>query len=90
MQVSMDSVSSLPLDHVVGTPITNLRMKKEHLATMLKPLVLGFFARGGQQLQFNCVDTATLEDARKNPDAGVGRQFLWHGGHFRRMRGSTS
>ena len=46
-----------------GTPIMNLRMKKEHLSMMLKPLVLGFFERGGMQLQISCISREEILDA---------------------------
>ena len=51
----------------------NVRFSKKMMQgeglSKIRALILGFFARGGQQLQFNCVDTETLKDAQKNPDA---------------------
>lgn len=64
----LNSVSKLPLDHVIGTPIMNLRMKKEHLPLMLKPLVLGFFERGGMQLQISCISREEILDAMEHPE----------------------
>ncbi len=64
----LNSVSKLPLDHVIGTPVMNLRMKKEHLSSMLKPLVMGFFDRGGMQLQISCISREEILDAMEHPE----------------------
>ncbi|MBR4888939.1 MAG: hypothetical protein IKU17_07330 [Clostridia bacterium] len=65
----LNSVAKLPLNRVIGTPILNMRMKKEHLSTMLKPLVSGFFEKGGMQLQISCISREEILDAMANPDA---------------------
>ncbi|NLN02769.1 MAG: hypothetical protein GX174_12830 [Lentisphaerae bacterium] len=63
----LNSVASLRLAKALGTPITNLRMKKESLPTLLKPLVQGFFRQGGVQLQITCASRAELLDAVAHP-----------------------
>ena len=35
---------------------------------MLKPLVLGFFARGGMQLQVSCLSREEILDAMAHPE----------------------
>jgi len=64
----LKSVAKMPLDMVVGTPITNLRMKKEHLPTVLKPLLLGYFGLGGMQLQVSCLSREEMLDAIAHPE----------------------
>ena len=64
----LNSVASLRLAKALGTPITNLRMKKESLPTLLKPLVQGFFRQGGVQLQITCASRAELLDAVAHPE----------------------
>lgn len=64
----LNSVASLRLSKALGTPITNLRMKKESLPTLLKPLVQGFFRQGGVQLQITCASRAELLDAVAHPE----------------------
>ena len=64
----LNSVSKLPLDRFVGTPITNIRLSKEHLPLYLKPLVKSFFDRGGMQLQVSCLSRADMLDAIEHPE----------------------
>jgi len=51
----------------------------------LRPLIETFFGAGGQELQINCFDAATLHDARKHPErygglvvrvAGLSARFI--------------
>jgi formate C-acetyltransferase len=64
----LNSVAKLPLNRVIGTPILNMRMKKEHLSTMLKPLVTGFFQKDGMQLQISCLSREEILDAMAHPE----------------------
>jgi len=64
----LNSVASLRLGKVLGTPVTNLRMQKKHLSTLLKPMVQAFFARGGVQLQITCASREELLDALAHPE----------------------
>ena len=64
----MSSTAKLPLSRVTGTPVMNIRIKKEHLSTMLKPLVLAFFEKGGMQLQVSCLSREEMLDAMEHPE----------------------
>jgi len=64
----LNSVSSLPLHRIIGTPITNIRISKAHLPAVLKPLVTGFFDQGGMQLQVSCLSREEMLDAVAHPE----------------------
>jgi len=64
----LSSVSKLPLNRVIGTPITNIRISKKNLPLTLKPLVNGFFRMGGMQLQVSCLSREEILDAMANPE----------------------
>ena len=46
----------------------NIRIKKEHLPTLLKPLVQTFFEKGGMQLQVSCLSREEMLDAIEHPE----------------------
>ncbi len=62
------------LDHVkTGGTLLNLRflpslLKREEDISKLGSLIRSYFAMGGHHVQFNVVDTATLQAARKQPE----------------------
>ncbi len=64
----LSSVASLNLPKVLGTPVTNIRIAKKNIPTLLKPLVKGFFEMGGMQLQVTCASKEELLDAVKHPE----------------------
>ena len=64
----LNSVSKLPLYQVLGTPVLNLRIRKENVEKLLKPLVTSFFARGGMQLQITCASREEMLDALEHPE----------------------
>ncbi|MBQ4637446.1 MAG: hypothetical protein IJB92_01775 [Clostridia bacterium] len=64
----LSSTAKLPLERIVGTPIMNIRIKKEHLSTLLKPLVTAFFQKGGMQLQVSCLSREEMLDAIDHPE----------------------
>lgn len=64
----LNSVSRLPLYRIIGTPITNIRISKAHIAGVLKPLVTGFFRQGGMQLQVSCLSREEMLDAIAHPE----------------------
>ena len=64
----LNSVSKLPLDRMIGTPITNIRIAKEHLPIYLKPLVLSYFENGGMQLQISSLSREEMLDAIEHPE----------------------
>jgi formate C-acetyltransferase len=64
----LNSVAKLPLYKAAGTPVLNLRLKKSDLAVCLRPLVSGFFARGGMQVQVSCFSREDMLDAMDHPE----------------------
>ena len=64
----LNSVSKLPLENIIGTPITNIRISREHLTKTLKPLVTAFFEKGGMQLQVSCLSREEMLDALEHPE----------------------
>lgn len=64
----LTSVAKLGAHRFIGTPITNLRLSREHLRPALRPLVLGFFEKGGMQLQISCISKEDMLDAMKHPE----------------------
>ena len=64
----LSSVASLDLKGVLGTPITNIRISKNNLPALVKPLVTGFFRMGGMQLQVTSASREELLDAVAHPE----------------------
>ena len=64
----LNSVCKLPLSDVIGTPVVNIRISKEHLPSVLKPLVISYFSSGGMQLQVSCLSREEMLDALVHPD----------------------
>ena len=64
----LNSISRLPLYRLIGTPITNIRLAKDRLPLTLKPLVKGFFAQGGMQIQVSCISKEDMLDAMVHPE----------------------
>jgi formate C-acetyltransferase len=64
----LSSVAALRLDLVLGTPVTNIRISKNSLPDVLRPLVEGFFRMGGMQLQVTCASREELLDALAHPE----------------------
>ena len=64
----LNSVAKLPLTRVMGTPVMNIRIRKEHLALYLKPLTAAFFEKGGMQLQVSSLSREEMLDAIEHPE----------------------
>ena len=64
----LNSVCKLPLKEMIGTPIVNIRISKEHLPLILKPLILSYFANGGMQIQISCLSREEMLDALVHPE----------------------
>jgi formate C-acetyltransferase len=67
------SVTRLPLDLAVGTPVVNIRFSKAMFATAehrqrVRELVQTYFKMGGMQLQVSVVDQEVLRDAIARPE----------------------
>ena len=65
----MNSVAKLPLKRIFNGANLNIRFQGKKIGTEnLLSLVRTYFNRGGMQVQFNMVDSATLRKAQKNPE----------------------
>ena len=65
----MNSVAKLPLTKIFNGANLNIRFQGKKISTEnLLSLVRTYFNRGGMQVQFNMVDSATLRKAKKNPE----------------------
>lgn len=64
----LNSVATLPLSRIIGSPIVNIRISKKNLPIVLKSLVVGFFRQGGMQLQVTCLSKEEMLKAQKNPE----------------------
>ena len=64
----MNSISKLPLTRICNGANLNMRFDGNRIRTEnLLALIQGYFQRGGMQIQFNMVDSKTLQDAKRNP-----------------------
>ena len=67
------SLTSWDQSALLGGMVVNIKFGKENLDERKREnfitLVPAFMERGGIEMQVNVVDRATLEDARKNPEA---------------------
>ena len=64
----LSSAAKLHLAKALGTPVLNLRIQKQYVKSALRPLVTGFFAQGGMQLQVSCISLEEMEDALVHPE----------------------
>ena len=64
----LNSVAKLKLSKAVGTPVVNFRIQKKYVKTALRPLIAGFFMKGGMQIQVTCVSREEMEDALIHPE----------------------
>ena len=64
----LSSVAHLPLKRIIGTPITNIRIARDHIHALLKPLTLGYMQQGGMQLQVSCLSREEIQDAMIHPE----------------------
>ena len=65
---TLGSVAKIPLYKALGTPIVNLRLHKDFENELVKPLVEGFFADGGMQLQITCLSKEDMIAAMAEPE----------------------
>lgn len=65
----MNSVAKLPLKKIYNGTNLNMRFQGKTIESKnLMSLIKAYYEKGGVQVQFNMVDTQTLEAARKDPD----------------------
>jgi len=66
----LNSVTRLPVGRAYNGTNLNLRFNPRWLrAEALASLMKTYFELGGSQVQFNMIDTETLRDAQRNPEA---------------------
>ena len=64
----LNSVTSLDLEHALGTPVVNLNLQKNFDDSILRALIMGYMKRGGVQLQITCASREELLDACEHPE----------------------
>ncbi len=67
----LNSVTKLPLELAVGTPVLNMRLQKSlfrESRTIIKALIEVYFKKGGMQMQLSVIDKETLRKAYENPE----------------------
>lgn len=64
----LNSAASICQHKMPGTPVLNIKLDASKAIDYLKPLVLGYFEKGGMQLQVTCVNRDDLIDALDHPE----------------------
>lgn len=64
----LNSVASLDLKRLTGTPILNFNINESFHDEVLKSLILGYFERGGLQVQITRISKEELLKAYENPE----------------------
>lgn len=64
----LNSAACLKPAKALGTPVLNLTLSPQHVKATLRPLVEGYFAQGGMQVQVTSVSRADLLDAMEHPE----------------------
>lgn len=64
----LNSAASLCQSKLSGTPVLNLKINKTQIEKCLKPLIKGYFKKGGMQIQVTCASLEDMLDAQKNPE----------------------
>lgn len=63
----LNSVTRIELSQALGTPVLNVSLRPQYVEKLLKPIVQGFFEKGGMQMQITCVSKEDLLDAMEHP-----------------------
>ena len=64
----LNSAAKLPQAMALGTPVLNLKLRRQDVTAVLRPLVMGYFAGGGMQLQVSCLSREDMLDALEHPE----------------------
>lgn len=64
----LNSAAKLPQSDALGTPVLNLRLRKDHLKGTLRPMILSYFQQGGMQVQISCLSREDMLDALEHPE----------------------
>jgi len=65
----LKSAASFDQSEIYAIPVLNLSITRKFEPDLLRSLIEGYFEMGGTQMQITCVNSETLRDAKKNPDA---------------------
>ena len=65
----LKSAVSFDQSMIYSIPVLNLSITKKFEPDVLRSLIEGYFEMGGTQIQITCVNSETLLEAKKNPDA---------------------
>ena len=65
---TLGSIAKIPLYKALGTPVVNIRLHKDFENELVKPLVEGFFAEGGMQIQITCISKEDMLSAMDEPE----------------------
>lgn len=64
----MNSAARLNQLKMPGTPVLNIRLQKGFLDKALRPLILGYFEKGGLQVQITCLSAEEIRAAMAHPE----------------------
>lgn len=69
----LSSVTTLPLDLAIGTPVVNIRLQRQMLEQSealqnIVSLIRGYFAKGGLQIQITVISKEQMLAARREPE----------------------
>ena len=64
----LNSAAALCQKKMAGTPVLNIKLDANQSLKSLKALVLGYFKKGGMQMQITCINKEDLLSARENPE----------------------
>jgi len=63
----LNSAAKLNQKMALGTSVLNLRVQKQHIKQSLQALIMGYFEKGGMQVQVSCISRDEMLDALVNP-----------------------
>lgn len=64
----LSSAAHLAQPLAAGTPVMNISINKSYVKKAIKPLVIGYFEKGGMQLQVTCVSKQEIAEALADPE----------------------
>lgn len=64
----LNSAASIPQEKLLGTPVLNIKLNKDHVNGYLSSLIKGYFEKGGMQLQITCINQKDLLEAKEHPE----------------------
>ncbi len=64
----LNSAAALCQGKMLGTPVLNLKLDPKIAKKALRPLAMGYFDKGGMQMQITCISREDLLAAKKHPE----------------------